>query len=227
MPAEMLERVETLAKAEERTISELVREARRQYEGLKRQNVTRARSQLKGRFGAPREPNERRYTGSARPNTIFFQAGHGIEMKRLQVLLAEDNEADVFLVHEALNANGIAYEMNVAADGAQACRYLELLGTDPSIPCPDVFLLDLNLPRSDGHELLTRFRAHPLCTRVPVIIVTSSDAPKDRERTKALGATRYFRKPSDLAEFLKLGQVVQDAINARPAQITPNASSER
>lgn len=66
-------------------------------------------------------------------------------------------------------------------------------------PCPDLILLDVNLPQADGYELFTRFRRHPLCTTTPVIIVTSSDAAADRQRSVELGAARYFRKPTDLA----------------------------
>ena len=134
-------------------------------------------------------------------------------MKPVQVFLAEDNKGDVFLVHEALQTHGVAYEMNVAANGPEVSRYLELLAADPSMSCPDVVLLDLNLPSGDGHELLQRFRAHPQCAHVPVIIVTSSDAPKDRQRAERLGATDFFRKPSDLTEFLCLGQMVKNIMS--------------
>lgn len=138
-------------------------------------------------------------------------------MKPIQILLAEDNDWDVFLVHEALHAHGITYEINVAMDGLEVYRYLERLGTDLSIARPDVFLLDLNLPKADGHELLNSFRAHPQCSKVPVIIVTSSDAPKDRHQADLLGATVYFRKPSTLTEFLTLGGIVIQVFNDEPA----------
>lgn len=71
---------------------------------------------------------------------------------------------------------------------------------------------DLNLPKVEGHQLLARFRSHPLCRQTPVVVVPSSDAPRDREEAALLGAARYFRKPSDLDEFMQLGAVVRDAI---------------
>jgi CheY-like chemotaxis protein len=135
-------------------------------------------------------------------------------MKLIHVLLAEDNKGDVFLVEEALHAHGISFQLHVAVDGLEVTRYLDRLTTDPSAtPCPDVFLLDLNLPKADGHEVLNSFRAHPACSHVPVIIITSSDAPKDRRRAELLGATRYFRKPSDLAEFMTLGALIMQVVD--------------
>lgn len=134
-------------------------------------------------------------------------------MKPLQVLLAEDNPGDVFLVREALREHQLEYKLKVITDAAEAERYLEMVGHALDAPCPDIFLLDLNLPKGDGHEILTSFRAHPLCSNVPVVVVTSSDAPADRTRAQLSGATEYFRKPSDLTEFLRLGAVVSRLVN--------------
>ena len=128
------------------------------------------------------------------------------------MLLAEDNKGDVFLVHEALRAHGLEYEMYVAADGLEVERYLKRLGKTPDAPYPHVFLLDLNLPKADGYDILNNFRSNPECAHVPVIIVTSFDAPKDRQRAELLGATTYFRKPSDLMEFISLGEVVKKVV---------------
>jgi two-component system, chemotaxis family, response regulator Rcp1 len=112
-------------------------------------------------------------------------------MKVLNILLAEDNDADVYLVHEALRAHAVEYQLHLAIDGTEIEHYLQRLGNTPDAPCPDVFLLDLNLPKTDGHDVLNQFRAHPLCTTVPVVIVTSSDAPRDRKRAERLGANVY------------------------------------
>jgi CheY-like chemotaxis protein len=129
--------------------------------------------------------------------------------KLIHIFLAEDNPGDVELVHEALREYHIEYELNVGADGAEVDWYLERLGKSADTPCPDLLLLDLNLPQTHGYDLFAKFRAHRLCVDTPVIIVTSSTAPKDRERAAFLGAARYFRKPSDLAEYLKLGSVIR------------------
>jgi CheY-like chemotaxis protein len=78
-------------------------------------------------------------------------------------------------------------------------------------PCPDVILLDLNLPKADGATVLAEFRKREECAHTPVIIVTSSDAQADRARVAKLGVTRYFRKPTDLNAYLQLGAIVREA----------------
>lgn len=133
----------------------------------------------------------------------------------LRIFLAEDNPGDVCLVRESLREHHLDYELWLAADGAEARRYLSLLGASCETPCPDLVMLDLNLPMVDGFELIELFRKHPLCSTTPVIVVTSSNAPRDRERTARLGVARYFNKPSELSEFLELGSVVRDLATER------------
>lgn len=135
----------------------------------------------------------------------------------LNVLLAEDNQGDVLLVREALKEHSIDHQLYVVQDGAQALEFLDRMGVDSATPCPDVFLLDLNLPKADGHEVMNKLRAHPKCPVIPVIVVTSSDAPRDRDRAAKLGATEYFRKPSEIDEFLRLGAVVLDVVKTNAA----------
>jgi two-component system, chemotaxis family, response regulator Rcp1 len=130
----------------------------------------------------------------------------------LQILLAEDNDGDVMLVEQALTEHGIDHELYVVKDGDEALEYVAAMGNGDGPPCPDVLLLDLNLPKVDGPQVLERFRKHPACAQTPVIVVTSSDAPKDRQRVKALGANAYFRKPSDLTEFMALGALVKEVV---------------
>jgi len=132
--------------------------------------------------------------------------------KTIRIFLAEDNPADVDLVKVALHEYHIDHELLLASDGQEARRFIESMGTADS-PCPDLIMLDLNLPLVSGHELIVEFRQHPLCLKTPIIVVTSSDSRRDREHSAQLGA-RYFRKPSDLGEFLQLGAVVREAANA-------------
>ena len=136
----------------------------------------------------------------------------------LQILLAEDNEGDVMLVEQALEQHEIVHELHVAKDGDEALSYVARMGTDDGPPCPDVLLLDLNLPKVEGPQVLEQFRKHPACSRTPVIVVTSSDTLKDRARVTALGANAYFRKPSDLTEFMALGALIKDLVQKTPAR---------
>ena len=133
----------------------------------------------------------------------------------LSIFIAEDNPGDVALVREALQEHNVAHRLVVASDGAEAKRYIEEIGKTPGSVCPDLMLLDINLPKANGYEVLASFRAHPLCQKTPVILVTFSNQPVDRERASALGASRYFCKPSDLDDFLELGAMVRDLVIER------------
>ena len=95
-------------------------------------------------------------------------------------------------------------EVHIAEDGKRAIDFIDKADNDPGAPCPDVLLLDLNLPKVEGLEVLRRIRASEKCKNIPVLIVTSSDSPADRSEAEKLGA-RYFRKPVTYEEFLKIG----------------------
>jgi chemotaxis family two-component system response regulator Rcp1 len=133
----------------------------------------------------------------------------------LHILLAEDNLGDVLLVRRALDEHRIAHELHVVKDGGEAVNFVTHMGEPGGAPCPDVFLLDLNLPKVDGAEILTQFRKHPACAHTPVIAVSSSDMPKDRTQMAALGVDRYFKKPSNLTAFLELGALVRDVVTEK------------
>jgi CheY-like chemotaxis protein len=133
-------------------------------------------------------------------------------MNLLHILLAEDNRGDVLLVRHALQEHNIEHELFVVQDGAQAIDFIRRMGKPGEATCPDLMLLDLNLPKADGMEILTEFRRRPECAAIPVIVVTSSDAPKDRARAAELAIDRYFQKPSEYSEFMKLGAVVRETI---------------
>jgi two-component system, chemotaxis family, response regulator Rcp1 len=130
-------------------------------------------------------------------------------MKSIRILLVEDNPGDVVLVRHALRAHSVEHDLHVARDGEEAIRYLAAISGDETSPAPHVLLLDLNLPRIDGTDVLRELRKHPACNGVRVIVLTSSDSPKDRARMAALGASDYFRKPADFDQFMELGAVVR------------------
>ena len=140
-------------------------------------------------------------------------------MRRLRIILAEDNEADVLLVRYALQAHNVLHQLHVIADGAKAIDFIGKIGKPDSTPCPDLMLLDLNLPKADGTEVLRELRKHPQCSSTPVIIVTSSDAPKDRARVAELGISHYFTKTSDWDAFMRLGEVVMRVTEQEPPKL--------
>jgi chemotaxis family two-component system response regulator Rcp1 len=118
------------------------------------------------------------------------------------ILLAEDNPADVYLLREALSLeDGENIDLTVVSDGEEAMKYIE-----QGRKRPDLIVLDLNLPKSDGGDVLRCIRDRPELHNVPVVILTSSDSPKDKSAIERLGASCYLTKPSELDAFLALGR---------------------
>ena len=139
----------------------------------------------------------------------------------MQIVLVEDNDGDVFLVRRALNRNAVPYELRLARNGEDA---LQIVAENGEGPRPDIFILDLNLPRFSGGEVLTRIRANPAFDGTPVMILTSSDSVRDRVRALELGADRYFCKPTDLTAFMGLGRIIEEIVVAgrqKPEIVVP------
>ena len=139
-----------------------------------------------------------------------------ISSHQLHVLLAEDNPADVLLMREALNSRFEDVEMSVQQNGELMMQWIDDMDRD-NVPRPDVILLDLNLPRVTGEDILWRLGQSPKCHAVPVVVVTSSDSPRDRETAVRFGVTHYFRKPTDYDQFMRLGDLVQSVLGEREA----------
>jgi CheY-like chemotaxis protein len=130
-----------------------------------------------------------------------------------QIFLAEDNPGDVELVREALREHAVHCELQVISDGEQALSFIDRLDLDSNLPCPDLVLLDLHLPKRDGIEILQRLRASDRCSQKPVVVFTSSDSmPHPQDGGKG-AAVHYFRKPASLSQFMQLGQIVKDIVN--------------
>ncbi len=127
-------------------------------------------------------------------------------------LLVEDNRADALLVQEAIAFHGLPIELHVVEDGEQAFQFIERTDDDPDAPVPGVVLLDLNLPKRHGKEVLQSVRASRRCRNTPVLIITSSDLSVDRDELAGLGANRYFRKPFSYDEFMKVGEVLKEIL---------------
>jgi two-component system, chemotaxis family, response regulator Rcp1 len=126
-----------------------------------------------------------------------------------EVLLADDNPSDVYLIREALREHGVDCVLHVVSDGKEA---LGAISGETGAGSISLIILDLNLPRHDGIEILQKLRESAWFDHVPVVVLTSSDSPRDRVLASQLGATRYLRKPSSLEEFLNLGAVFKDLL---------------
>jgi CheY-like chemotaxis protein len=135
-------------------------------------------------------------------------------MKSAQIVLIEDNPADVLLVRKALEENGIDHLLTRFETGEEAIRVLCTEGNGGGF-VPDAILLDLNTPRTDGFEALRRLKVFPRFSEVPIAVLTSSRDQRDKHRAAVQGA-RYIEKPSQLNEFLNsVGTAVKDMLRAR------------
>ena len=122
--------------------------------------------------------------------------------------MAEDNLPDAIIVREAIRKEKLPVDVYIAADGEKALEFFQRAESDATAPAPSALLLDLNLPKVDGFEVLRAVRASPQFKELPILVVTSSDSPDDRSEAARLGAG-YFRKPVTYAEFLKIGTSIR------------------
>jgi CheY-like chemotaxis protein len=120
----------------------------------------------------------------------------------MHLLLVEDNPADVGLVEEAFKEGKLLLSLHVAADGAMALQFLRKEGAFTEAPRPDLILLDLNLPKKDGNEVLHEIKNDPKLRQIPVIVLTTSDDEADVHRAYGLHANCYLTKPVDIDSFL-------------------------
>ena len=128
----------------------------------------------------------------------------------IDVLLVEDDSGDVELTREALAESKIALNLRIVEDGERALQYLRREGKYADAPRPDLILLDLNLPRMDGREVLAHIKADPSLRVIPVVVLTTSRAEEDVLRAYHLNANCYITKPVDLEQFIRVVQAIED-----------------
>ena len=138
---------------------------------------------------------------------------HDLEV--VPILLVEDNPGDVILIREMLREHGLRGELRVIRDGDIACEFIARLDRDLEIPCPGLLILDLNLPRRSGREVLKMFRESDRCAKIPVAILSSSSATEDRDAVAVLGADTYIQKPISLEEFMQIGAILKQVLQSR------------
>jgi CheY-like chemotaxis protein len=130
--------------------------------------------------------------------------------KPIEILLVEDNPGDVRLTQEALKENKVCNTMSVVEDGLEAIAFLHQEGNYSDAPRPDLILLDLNLPKKDGREVLAEIKNDPDLKRIPVVVLTTSKAEEDIIRMYDNYANCYITKPVDLDEFISIIKSIEN-----------------
>ena len=128
----------------------------------------------------------------------------------IEVLLVEDDLGDVELTKEAIEATRLAVNLSVVRDGEEAMTHLLKEGSYADAASPDLVLLDLNMPRKDGREVLRDMKDDPTLTHIPVVVLTTSDSDEDIVKSYDLGANCYVTKPVGLEQFMKVVQSIGD-----------------
>jgi len=131
-------------------------------------------------------------------------------VKTVEVLLIEDNAGDIRLTQEALKESNLLVHLSIARDGEEAMAFLQRQGAFASSPIPDLILLDLNLPKKDGREVLQEIKADARLKRIPVVVLTTSQADSDILTTYGFHANCYITKPVDMDQFIKIVKMLEE-----------------
>ena len=132
------------------------------------------------------------------------------DRKEIDVLLVEDDPGDVLMTREAFAENKVANRLAVVSDGESAMAFLRKQGRFEDAPTPDLVLLDLNLPRMDGREVLAAMKGDEDLRRIPVVVLTTSEAEEDVLRSYSLHANAYVTKPVDFQRFIEVVRQIDD-----------------
>ncbi len=135
---------------------------------------------------------------------------NGANCAPIEILLVEDNPGDVRLTVEALKEGKVANEISVAADGMEAMEFLRRAGRHSDVPMPDLILLDLNLPKKNGREVLAEIKMDDRLKHIPVVVLTTSQAEKDIILTYNLHANCYITKPVDFGQFIDVVKSIEN-----------------
>lgn len=128
----------------------------------------------------------------------------------IEVLLVEDDPGDVLMTREAFEHNKVVNRLSVVSDGVSAMDYLHKRGEYTDAVTPDLILLDLNLPRMDGREVLAELKADPELRKIPVVVLTTSEAEEDVIRSYSLYANAFVTKPVDFDRFIEVVRQIDD-----------------
>lgn len=134
----------------------------------------------------------------------------GTDMKIIEILLIEDNPMDALITREALKDAKVANSLNVVEDGEEAMEFLHRKGHYSDAPHPDLIMLDLNLPKKDGREVLKEIKEDPRLKHIPIVILTTSRAEEDILKSYQLHANCFITKPVDLEQFTSVIRSIED-----------------
>jgi CheY-like chemotaxis protein len=132
-----------------------------------------------------------------------------MQTNSMHILIVDDSSTDLIIMREAFADTKIEAILHVVSNGDEAMKFLRRVGEFSKVPRPDLILLDLNMPRKNGHEVLHEIKSDPLLLRIPVIVLTTSQAEEDVARAYAAHANCYIRKPVDFTEFEKVMAAIE------------------
>jgi CheY-like chemotaxis protein len=130
-------------------------------------------------------------------------------IRPIEILLVEDSPSDADLTEEALSDGKVLNNLHWVADGVEALAFLQRQGKYADVPRPDLILLDLNLPKKDGRDVLAHIKADPSLKLIPVVVLTTSAAERDILKTYELHANCYVTKPIDLEQFISVVRLIE------------------
>jgi len=141
-----------------------------------------------------------------------------MKTEQLRIFLAEDNQADVLLIEEALKRQVLTFQLDHYSTAEQAVNAAQNCGAEGGCPIPDLMLLDYNLPRGHGGDILAAAAANPMLADVPKAILSSSLRPAEMQEARRLGAVRFITKPANLADFFReVGTAVKELVRQQRA----------
>ncbi len=132
--------------------------------------------------------------------------------RQFRILRVDDNDEDIYLLRQGLSQSEIDCELTVISDGAEAISFARREGKYARSPVPDLAVVDLNLPKHGGIEILTAVRQNKDLEKLPVVIITSSASPREKLQAASLKVETFITKPCDLDEFLKIGEVLKTVL---------------
>ncbi len=128
----------------------------------------------------------------------------------IEILLVEDNPGDIRLTEEALLTGRVRNNLHVVTDGVEALAFVNRQSQYKNVPVPDLILLDLNLPKKDGRQVLAEIKASPDLKRIPVVVLTTSESDQDILKAYEMHANSYITKPLDLDQFFRVMRSIED-----------------